>query len=152
MDIKMLLMPILSFIAALVALFTDTKDLKTKKILISVLLLALLSICAIEINSNYESKSEKYKLNDEIQWGNERIKNLSQALLNFENTTGENFDQLFALLEQETEKFTKEVPTSILTIATKRNWYIDIGIAWALQSFISTLALSKYLEGRSFEE
>jgi len=41
---------------------------------------------------------------------------------------------------------------AILTIATKRNWYIDIGIAWALQSFISTLALSKYLEGRSFEE
>lgn len=41
---------------------------------------------------------------------------------------------------------------AILTISTNRSWYIDIGIAWALQSFISTLALSKYLEGRSFDE
>jgi multicomponent Na+:H+ antiporter subunit F len=41
---------------------------------------------------------------------------------------------------------------AILTIATKRSWYIDIGIAWALQSFICTLALSKFLEGKSFDE
>ncbi|MGE5279784.1 MAG: monovalent cation/H+ antiporter complex subunit F [Deltaproteobacteria bacterium] len=41
---------------------------------------------------------------------------------------------------------------SILTISTHRSWYIDIGIAWALQSFISTLALSKYLEGKGFDE
>ncbi len=41
---------------------------------------------------------------------------------------------------------------AILTISTGRPWYIDIGIAWALQSFISTLALSKYLEGRGFDE
>jgi len=41
---------------------------------------------------------------------------------------------------------------SILTISTNRSWYIDIGIAWALQSFISTLALSKYLEGKGFDE
>ncbi len=41
---------------------------------------------------------------------------------------------------------------AVLTISTKRSWYIDIGIAWALQSFISTLALSKYLEGRSFDD
>jgi len=41
---------------------------------------------------------------------------------------------------------------SVLTIATKRSWYMDIGIAWALQSFISTLALSKFLEGRGFDE
>ncbi len=41
---------------------------------------------------------------------------------------------------------------AVLTISTKRSWYIDIGIAWALQSFISTLAFSKYLEGRSFDE
>lgn len=41
---------------------------------------------------------------------------------------------------------------AILTISTNRPWYIDIGIAWALQSFISTLALSKYLEGRGFDE
>ena len=41
---------------------------------------------------------------------------------------------------------------AILTISTGRSWYIDIGIAWGLQSFISTLALSKCLEGRSFDE
>jgi len=41
---------------------------------------------------------------------------------------------------------------ALLTICTNRSWYIDIGIAWALQSFISTLALSKYLEGRGFDE
>jgi multicomponent Na+:H+ antiporter subunit F len=41
---------------------------------------------------------------------------------------------------------------AVLTITTKRSWYVDIGIAWALQSFISTLALSKYLEGKSFDE
>jgi len=41
---------------------------------------------------------------------------------------------------------------AILTISTGRPWYIDIGIAWALQSFIGALALSKYLEGRDFDE
>ena len=41
---------------------------------------------------------------------------------------------------------------AIFTISTGRSWYIDIGIAWALQSFISTLALSKYLEGRDFDD
>lgn len=41
---------------------------------------------------------------------------------------------------------------AMLTISTGRSWYMDIGIAWALQSFISTLALSKYLEGKGFDE
>jgi len=41
---------------------------------------------------------------------------------------------------------------AILAVSTGRSWYIDIGIAWALQSFISTLALAKYLEGKGFEE
>jgi multicomponent Na+:H+ antiporter subunit F len=41
---------------------------------------------------------------------------------------------------------------AILGVSTGRDWYIDIGIAWALQSFISTLALAKYLEGRSFDD
>ncbi|RKY33320.1 MAG: multiple resistance and pH regulation protein F [Candidatus Omnitrophota bacterium] len=41
---------------------------------------------------------------------------------------------------------------AILGIPTGRDWYIDIGIAWALQSFISTLALAKYMEGRNFDE
>ena len=41
---------------------------------------------------------------------------------------------------------------ALLGIPTGRSWYIDIGIAWALQSFIATLALSKYLEGRDFDD
>lgn len=41
---------------------------------------------------------------------------------------------------------------ALLTITTGRSWYMDIGIAWALQSFITTLALSKFLEGRPFDE
>jgi multicomponent Na+:H+ antiporter subunit F len=41
---------------------------------------------------------------------------------------------------------------AILGIPTGRDWYIDIGIAWALQSFISILALGKYLEGRHFDD
>jgi len=41
---------------------------------------------------------------------------------------------------------------AILSIATGRDWYIDIGIAWALQSFIGIMALAKYLEGKDFDE
>ena len=41
---------------------------------------------------------------------------------------------------------------AVLGITTGRDWYIDIGIAWALQSFISILALGKYLEGKHFDD
>lgn len=41
---------------------------------------------------------------------------------------------------------------TILSISTGRSWYIDIGMAWALQSFIGSLALAKYLEGKRLEE
>ena len=41
---------------------------------------------------------------------------------------------------------------AVLTLATGRSWYIDIGIAWGLQSFIGTLALAKYLEGRTLDD
>jgi multicomponent Na+:H+ antiporter subunit F len=41
---------------------------------------------------------------------------------------------------------------AILGIPTGRDWYIDIGIAWALQSFISILALGKYMEGKHFDD
>ena len=41
---------------------------------------------------------------------------------------------------------------AILSISTGRSWYIDIAIAWSLQSFIGTLALAKYLEGKGFDE
>jgi multicomponent Na+:H+ antiporter subunit F len=41
---------------------------------------------------------------------------------------------------------------AILGISTGRSWYIDIAIAWALQSFIATLALAKFLEGKNFDD
>ena len=41
---------------------------------------------------------------------------------------------------------------AVLSIPTGRDWYIDIAIAWALQSFIGALALAKYLEGKGFDE
>ena len=41
---------------------------------------------------------------------------------------------------------------AILSIQTGRDWYLDIAIAWALQSFIGVLALAKYLEGKGFDE
>ena len=40
----------------------------------------------------------------------------------------------------------------IFAVITGRDFYINIGIAWALLSFIGTIALAKYLEGRSFDE
>lgn len=41
---------------------------------------------------------------------------------------------------------------AILGVSTGRDWYIDIGIAWALQNFIGIIAISKYLEGKDFDE
>ena len=41
---------------------------------------------------------------------------------------------------------------ALLSYATGRDWYIDIGISWALLSFIGTIALAKYLEGRGLDE
>lgn len=41
---------------------------------------------------------------------------------------------------------------AVLSIATGRDWYIDIAIAWALQSFIGIMALAKYMEGKDFDE
>jgi multicomponent Na+:H+ antiporter subunit F len=40
----------------------------------------------------------------------------------------------------------------ILAVFTKKDFFIDIAIAWALQSFIGTIALAKFLEGKSFDE
>ena len=41
---------------------------------------------------------------------------------------------------------------AIYSIITKKDLYMTIGISWALLSFIGTLALAKYLEGRGFDE
>ena len=40
----------------------------------------------------------------------------------------------------------------ILTWITGKDYYMNIGITWALLSFIGTIALAKYLEGRNFDE
>jgi multicomponent Na+:H+ antiporter subunit F len=41
---------------------------------------------------------------------------------------------------------------SFLCIMTGRDFYINMAIAWALLSFIGTLALAKYLEGKGLDE
>ena len=40
----------------------------------------------------------------------------------------------------------------ILSIFMRRDWYIDIAFIWTLQSFIVTLSLAKFLEGKRFGE
>ena len=39
----------------------------------------------------------------------------------------------------------------ILALWTGREYYMNIAIAWAMISFVGTLALAKYLEGRSYD-
>lgn len=41
---------------------------------------------------------------------------------------------------------------TIVTILTKVDFYMNIALSWALLSFIGTLALSKFLEGKGFDE
>jgi len=40
----------------------------------------------------------------------------------------------------------------VLALDQKQGFYINIAIAWALVSFIGTIALAKYLEGRSLDD
>ncbi len=40
----------------------------------------------------------------------------------------------------------------ILAVFTKKDWYLDIAFIWALQSFIVALSLSKFLEGKRFDQ
>lgn len=37
-------------------------------------------------------------------------------------------------------------------ILTGKDWYMNVAISWALLSFIGTVALAKFLEGRGFDE
>jgi len=39
----------------------------------------------------------------------------------------------------------------LMALWTKLEYYMNIAIAWALISFVGTLALAKYLEGRSYD-
>lgn len=41
---------------------------------------------------------------------------------------------------------------AFLTILTKKDFYMNIGLTWALLSFIGTIALAKFLEGKGFDE
>jgi len=41
---------------------------------------------------------------------------------------------------------------AILAMVTGKDFYLNIAIAWALLSFIGTIALAKFLEGRSFDD
>ena len=40
----------------------------------------------------------------------------------------------------------------IMALWTGQDFYMNIAIAWALLSFIGTIALAKYLEGRYYDE
>jgi len=40
----------------------------------------------------------------------------------------------------------------IFSLHTQKAFYMNIALAWALLSFIGTIALAKFLEGRSFDE
>ena len=39
----------------------------------------------------------------------------------------------------------------IMALWTQLEYYMNIAIAWALISFVGTLALAKYLEGRTYD-
>ena len=41
---------------------------------------------------------------------------------------------------------------ALLVLVSWRDFQISIAIAWALLSFIGTIALGKYLEGKAFDE
>jgi len=39
----------------------------------------------------------------------------------------------------------------VMALWTKQEYYMNVAIAWALISFVGTLALAKYLEGRPYD-
>lgn len=41
---------------------------------------------------------------------------------------------------------------ALVSMLTGEDFYMAVGLAWALLSFIGTLALAKYLEGKEFDE
>jgi len=41
---------------------------------------------------------------------------------------------------------------ALMAVVTGKDFYMNIAITWALLSFIGTIALAKYLEGRGFDE
>ncbi len=41
---------------------------------------------------------------------------------------------------------------ALYALRTGKGFYLNIGIAWALLSFVGTIALAKYLEGKAFDD
>jgi multicomponent Na+:H+ antiporter subunit F len=41
---------------------------------------------------------------------------------------------------------------AIVSFITKLDFYLNIALSWALLSFIGTIAVSKFLEGKGFDE
>ena len=41
---------------------------------------------------------------------------------------------------------------ALIAVVTGKDFYINIAITWSLLSFIGTIGLAKYLEGRGFDE
>jgi len=40
----------------------------------------------------------------------------------------------------------------LLVLLTRKDYFVNLAIAWSLVSFIGTLALAKHLEGKRFDE
>jgi multicomponent Na+:H+ antiporter subunit F len=40
----------------------------------------------------------------------------------------------------------------LLTLLKKQDLYMNVALSWALLSFVGTIALAKYLEGKHFDE
>lgn len=40
----------------------------------------------------------------------------------------------------------------LLGLVTGKDFYLNVAMAWALLSFIGTIALAKFLEGRTFDD
>ena len=40
----------------------------------------------------------------------------------------------------------------LLALFTGQDFYLNVAIAWALLSFVGSIALAKYLEGKQFDE
>ena len=41
---------------------------------------------------------------------------------------------------------------ALLSLVTGKEWFITVALTWSLLSFIGTIALAKYLEGRGFDD
>ena len=41
---------------------------------------------------------------------------------------------------------------AVLSVQTGRDLYMIVGLSWSLLSFVGSLALAKYLEGRRFDD